>query len=74
MKVLCNCGRSGNAEKIMVQDHDKKLYICYCYFGNSSQDFVIDEKENFVHGKKEAVVKLAARNYIFNTKVLMEGV
>ena len=25
MKVLCDCGRSGNAEKIMMQDHDKKL-------------------------------------------------
>lgn len=72
MKVLCDCGRSGNAEKIMVQDHDKKLYICYCYFGNPSQDFVIDEKENLVHGEKEALVKIAARNYIINTKILME--
>ena len=60
----------------MVQDHDKnkKLYICYCCYGNPSQDFVIDEKGNLVHGEKEAVVKIAARNYIFNTKVLMEGV
>ena len=70
MKVLCNCGRSGNAEKIMVQDNDKKktLYVCYCYLGNPSQDFVIDEKGNLVHGKKEAVVKIAARDYIFHTK------
>ena len=68
MKVLCNCGRSGNAEKIMVQDHNKKLYICYCYLGNPSQDFVIDERGNLVDGKKEAVVKIAARDYIFHTK------
>ena len=52
----------------MVQDYDKKLYICYCYFGNPSQDFVIDEKENLVHGKKEAVVKIVARDYIFHTE------
>lgn len=68
MKVLCNCGRSGNAEKILVQDHDKKLYICYCYFENPSQDFVIDGKENLIHGEKETLVKLAARDYIFHTK------
>lgn len=58
----------------MVQDHDKKLYICYCYFGNPSQDFVIDEKENLVHGNKEALVKIASRNYILNTKVLTEDI
>jgi hypothetical protein len=68
MKVLCNCGRSGNAEKIMVQDHDKKLYVCYCYLGNPSQDFVIDERGNLVDGEKEAVVKITARDYIFHTK------
>lgn len=68
MKVLFNCGRLGDAEKILVQDHNKKLYICYCYFRNPSQDFVIDEKENLVHGDKEALVKIAARDYIFHTK------
>lgn len=68
MKVLCDCGRLGSAEKIMVQDQDKKLYICYCYFGNPSQDFVIDGKGNLIHGNKEAVVKIAARDYIFHTR------
>lgn len=70
MKVLCNCGRSGEAEKILVQDHDKNktLYICYCYFGNPSQDFVIDGKGNLIDGNKEAVVKIAARDYIFHTE------
>ena len=70
MKVLCDCGKSGSAEKIMVQDHDKnkKLYICYCYHGNPSQDFVIDERGNLINGEKEAVVKIAAKDYIFHTK------
>lgn len=48
MKILADCGKRGSARKILIQDQKKKLYICYCYFGNPSQDFVIDEKENLI--------------------------
>lgn len=71
MKVLCYCGKSGTARKILVQDKDKRLYTCYCYFGNPSQDFVVDEKDNLIHGNKECVIKIAALNYIFNNYIFI---
>ena len=69
MKVLCDCGKSGTARKILVQDKNKKLYTCYCYFGNPSQDFVVDEKDNLIHGNKECFIKIAARNYIIDNYI-----
>ena len=48
MKVLCDCGKSGTARKILVQDKDKRLYTCYYYMGNPLQNFVVDEKENLI--------------------------
>lgn len=66
MKVICDCGKSGTARKILVQDKDKRLYTCYCYFGNPSQDFVVDEKDNLIHGNKECYIKIAAGNYIID--------
>lgn len=64
MKVICDCGKSGTARKILVQDENKKLYTCYCYRGNPSQNFVIDKKDNLIHGNKECKIKIAAMNYI----------
>lgn len=69
MKVICDCGKSGTARKILVQDKNKKLYTCYCYFGNPSQDFVVDEKDNLIHGNKECGIKIVARNYILDNYI-----
>ena len=67
MKVLADCGKRGSARKILIQDQKKKLYICYCYFGNPSQDFAIDEKENLIpFGILRSKIILTARSYIFN--------
>lgn len=48
MKVICDCGKSGTARKILVQDKNKRLYTCYYYMGNPLQNFVVDEKENLI--------------------------
>lgn len=73
MKVLADCGRRGSARKILIQDKNKKLYTCYCYFGNPIQDFVIDEKENLIpDGILRSKIILTARDYIFNNYI-MEG-
>lgn len=67
MKVLADCGKRGNARKILIQDQKKKLYICYCYFGNPSQDFVIDDKENLIQDEIiRSKILIMARQYIFN--------
>ena len=73
MKILADCGKRGSARKILIQDQKKKLYICYCYFGNPSQDFVIDDKENLIpDGIIRSNILIIARQYIFNNYV-MEG-
>lgn len=73
MKVLADCGKKGSARKILIQDQKKKLYICYCYFGNPSQDFVIDDKENLIpNGIIRSNILIMARQYIFNNYA-MEG-
>jgi hypothetical protein len=51
-----------------LNDFTKKFKLNQELYNNKFQDFVIDEKENLVHGKKEAVVKSAARDYIFHTE------
>ena len=67
MKVLADCGKRGNARKILIQDQKKKLYICYCYFVNPSQDFVIDDKENLIQDEIiRSKILIMARQYIFN--------
>lgn len=71
MKVLADCGKRGSARKILIQDQKKKLYICYCYFGNPSQDFVIDEKENLIpDGIIRSNIIITARQYIFDNYVM----
>lgn len=73
MKVLADCGKRGNARKILIQDQKKKLYICYCYFGNPSQDFVIDDKENLIpDGIIRSKIIITTRQYIFDNYA-MEG-
>lgn len=66
MKVLADCGKRGSARKILIQDQKKKLYICYCYFRNPSQDFVIDDKENLIHDeiiRSKALIIARQYNY-----------
>lgn len=71
MKVLADCGKRGSARKILIQDKNKKLYTCYCYFGNPSQDFAIDEKENLVpDGIIRSNIIITARQYIFDNYVM----
>lgn len=66
MKVLADCGKRGNARKILIQDK-KRLYICYYYFSNPLQNFVIDEKENLIpEGILRSKLILTAGDYIFN--------
>ena len=73
MKVLADCGKRGSARKILIQDQKKKLYICYCYFGNPSQDFVIDDKENLIpDGIIRSKIIITARQYIFDNYAMEE--
>lgn len=69
MKVLFYCGKSGQAEKILVQDKNKRLYTAYCYIGNPSQDFVVDEKGYLIDNiKLNCKIRIVARNYLIKRK------
>lgn len=72
MKII-DCGKSGQARKLLYI-LGKKIYIYYCYFGNSTQDFVIDDKENIISDKKlENEIMRSGRNYIYYKYVKENG-
>lgn len=72
MKII-DCGKSGQARKLLYI-LGKKIYTYYCYFGNPTQDFVIDDKENIISDKKlENEIMRSGRNYIYYKYVKENG-